>query len=85
MTTFFCIQSLNMTLSKESSKPILDFKEFAVNIANEHQQLIEKCAFVKNSKPDVIIETSILVLGLLSYVHSKDAYQSIFLWIEKVF
>jgi len=25
-----------MTLSKESSKPLLDFKEFAVNIANEH-------------------------------------------------
>jgi hypothetical protein len=39
---------------------------------------------VKNSKPDVIIETSILVLGLLSYVHSKDAYHSIFVWIEKV-
>lgn len=31
------------------------------------------------------METSILVLGLLSYVHSKDAYQSIFVWIEKVF
>jgi hypothetical protein len=40
---------------------------------------------VKHSKPDVVVESSITVLGLLSYVHSKQAYKSIFAWIEKVF
>jgi hypothetical protein len=40
---------------------------------------------VKHSKPDVVIESSILVLGLLSYVHSKKAYINIFSQIEKVF
>jgi len=40
---------------------------------------------MKHSKPDVVIESSILVLGLLSYVHSKKAYVRIFTEIEKVF
>ena len=40
---------------------------------------------MKHSKPDVVVESSITVLGLLSYVHSKQAYKSIFAWIEKVF
>ena len=40
---------------------------------------------MKNSKPDVVVESAITVLGLLSYVHSKQAYKSIFTWIERVF
>jgi len=74
-----------MTLSNESSKEKLEFKQFAVNIENAHQELIENCAFIKHSKPDVIIDASIMVLSLLSYVHSKQAYSNIFQWIEKVF
>ena len=77
-TSFFCIQALNMTLSKESSKEKLEFKQFAVNIENAHQELIESCAFMKHSKPDVIVDGSIMVLSLLSYVHSKQAYSNIF-------
>jgi len=60
-----------MTLSKECNKQKLEFNGFAVNIESAHQELIESCAFIKHSKPDVIIESSIMVLSLLSYVHSK--------------
>jgi len=47
--------------------------------------LIEKSSFIKNSKQDVIIETIILVIGLLSYLNSKQAYANIFKAIELVF
>lgn len=40
---------------------------------------------MKHSKPDVIVDASIMVLGLLSYVHSKQQYITVFNWIEKVF
>lgn len=76
---------MNMTLSKESQKKKLDIVDFAVNIEKAHQELVENCAFTKNSKPDVILDASIMVLSLLSYVNSKPAYQNIFGWIEHVF
>ncbi len=49
-----------------------------MNIDDAHRNLIENCAFIKHSKPDVIVDSSITVLGLLSYVHSKQAYANIF-------
>lgn len=74
-----------MTLSKESSKEALQITDFAVNIEETHHELIKNCAFIKHSKPDVIIDSSIMVLSLLSYVHSKQTYSNIFNWIERVF
>jgi hypothetical protein len=74
-----------MTLSKEASKEALNFADFAANIDESHQHLIENCSFVKHSKPDVVVDASITVLGLLSYVHSKKQYQSVFICIERVF
>jgi hypothetical protein len=56
-----------------------------VNIEEAHQELIENCSFIKHSKPDVIVDASIMVLSLLSYVHSKPAYNNIFSWVEKIF
>jgi len=85
MTSYFCIEALNMTLAKESGKQPLEFGNFAANINSAHKELIQNCAFIKNSKPDVIVDASIMVTALLSYVHSKQAYQSIFVMIEKVF
>lgn len=60
-----------MTLSKESPKDIYEIINFAANIDVAHKNLIENCSFIKNSKPDVIVEAGIMVLALLSYVHSK--------------
>lgn len=74
-----------MTLSKESSKEALKITDFAVNIEETHHDLVKNCAFIKHSKPDVIVDSSIMVLSLLSYVHSKQTYSNIFLWIERVF
>lgn len=74
-----------MTLSKEGSKDLLEINDFAVNIEEAHHELIKSCAFIKHSKPDVIVDSSIMVLSLLSYVHSKQSYSNIFGWIEKVF
>lgn len=74
-----------MTLSKEGPKEMLVFTDFAANIDDAHKNLIENCSFIKHSKPDVIVDAAIMVLGLLSYVHSKQAYSSIFMWIERVF
>lgn len=74
-----------MTLSKESQKDKLEIKNFSVNIEDAHLHLIENCSFIKNSKPDVIVDSSIMVLSLLSYVNSKPAYVNIFQWVEKVF
>lgn len=85
LTSFYCIQALNITLSKETSKQTVNLQDFAANIDENHYQQIESCSFVKHSKPDVIIEASITVLGLLSYVHSKKEYQSIFTCIERVY
>ena len=67
-----------MTFSREGNKQILSLNDFAVNIDDAHRNLIENCAFIKHSKPDVIVDSSITVLGLLSYVHSKQAYANIF-------
>jgi len=72
-------------LAKESGKQPLTFSDFAANIEGAHEELVQNCAFIKHSKPDVIVDASIMVLGLLSYVHSKQAYSGIFAWIEKVF
>lgn len=85
LISYFCIQSLNLTLSKDSGKEALNFDDFAANIDNSTKSLIENCSFFKYSKSDVIVETAILVLGLLSYVHSQQAYSSIVKQIEKVF
>lgn len=74
-----------MTLSEESQKPKLLITNFAVNIEEAHQQLLENCSFMNHSKPDVIVDSSIMVLSLLSYVHSKPAYSNIFNWVEQVF
>ena len=38
--------------------------------------------FIQHSKPDVIIDAAIIVLGLLSYVHSKMQYKNIFSIME---
>ena len=40
LTSFFCIQALNMTLSKESSKAEIQITEFAANIDDAHLNLI---------------------------------------------
>lgn len=84
LTTFFCVSSLNQTLSKESGKEPLGLGEFSININNQHQALCENSSFMQHSKPDVIIEASIMVLGLLSYVHSKNQYKGIFTVMESV-
>jgi len=55
------------------------FTDFDLN-----NQILQKCSFIANSKPDVVVETSILIIGLLSYVHSKEAYKMIFMAIEQV-
>lgn len=85
LTSYFCIQALNITLCKEGPKQMLEFTDFAANIDDQQKNLIENCAFIRHSKPDVTIDASITVLGLLSYVHSKNSYQNVFAWIEKVF
>jgi hypothetical protein len=85
VTSYFCIQAINMTLSRESPKAMVELENFAANIDDAHRNLIENCSFIKNSKPDVIVESGIVVLALLSYVHSKQAYSTIFTSIEKVF
>lgn len=85
MSSYFCIQSLNMTISKETGKEPLNFDAIAANIEQGHRDLIEKCAFIKHSRQDVIIESIIVVIGLLSYLNSKAAYANIFQAIEKVF
>ena len=64
---------------------MVELENFAANIDDAHRNLIENCSYIKNSKPDVIVESAIVVLALLSYVHSKQAYSTIFLSIEKVF
>jgi hypothetical protein len=71
LTSYFCIQSLNLTLSQESQKEPLVLENFAANIEDGHRNLHLNSSFLKNSRPDVTIDASITVLGLLSYVHSK--------------
>lgn len=78
LITFFCVNSLNMTLSKESGKEALNLGDYSININERHQQLCEQSHFMQHSKPDVVIDASITVLGLLSYVHSKNQYRNIF-------
>lgn len=82
LITFFCVDSLNYTLSKESGKEALNLSEFSININEKHQQLCQSSIFIQHSKPDVIIDTAITVLGLLSYVHSKNQYNNIFSVME---
>jgi hypothetical protein len=82
LITFFCVNSLNFTLSKESSKEPHNLGEFSININETHQQLCEGSSFMQHSKPDVIIDAAITVLGLLSYVHSKNQYRNIFAIME---
>lgn len=82
LITFFCVTSLNLTLSKESGKEALNLGEYSININERHQQLCEGSSFMQHSKPDVIIDASITVLGLLSYVHSKNQYRNIFSIME---
>lgn len=77
------MHSLNVTLSKESGKEKLHTGDFAANINATHQELCENSSFMKHSKPDVIIDASIMTLGLLSYVHSKNAYRPIFDMMEE--
>ena len=84
-TTYFCCHAINLTLSKERNKEMLEITDFSASIEQAHRVLVEGSTFVKNSKPDVVIESSILVLGALSYVHSKPAYRNIFSWTEKLF
>jgi len=50
---------------------MVELENFAANIDDAHRSLIENCSYIKNSKPDVIVESAIVVLALLSYVHSK--------------
>jgi hypothetical protein len=50
---------------------MVELENFAANIDDAHRNLIENCSYIKNSKPDVIVESAIVVLALLSYVHSK--------------
>jgi hypothetical protein len=74
-------------LSKESKEGLkaLQIVDFAVNIEDAHFDLIKSCAFMKHSKPDVIVDSAIMVLSLLSYMHSKQPYANIFNWVERVF
>lgn len=86
--SYFCIQTLNLTLSKDSGKKALNFDDFAAicNIDNSKINLIGNCSFFKYTKSDEIVETAILVLGLLTFFNSKQlAYSSIVKEIEKVF
>ena len=53
-------------------------------INDDHLSLIQKSAFFNNSKPDAVVDAGLVVLGMLSYVHSKEAYQSIFKGLDKV-
>ena len=71
-----------MTLSKESGKQPITFDNFAANIGDAVKGTILNCSFIKNSRPDAIVDAAIMVLGLLSYVHSKQAYANIFAAIE---
>lgn len=41
LITFFCVNSLNMTLSKESGKEALNLGDYSININERHQQLCE--------------------------------------------
>ena len=82
LITFFCVNSLNFTLSKESGKEPHNLGEFSININETHQQLCEGSSFMQHSKPDVIIDPAITVLGLLSYVHSQNQYRNIFAIME---
>ena len=81
---FFCIQALNLTLSKEKGKVPLSLNPEAFANIEQNTQVLEKSSFITNSKPDVIIETGITVIGLLSYVHSKESYKLVFSAIEQV-
>lgn len=85
LTSYFCIQSINVTLAKESGKPELNVDDIS-NIINEgHKNLIQNSALLKNSQPDSVVDAGIVVLGLLSYVHSKDAFKTVFNGIDRTF
>ena len=70
-----------MTLAKESERAPVEFSHLdqaTASLDSTNRKLLERCAFTKHSKSDVVVETSILVLGLISYVHSKQAFENIF-------
>jgi hypothetical protein len=46
----------------------------SAEINEVHLNLVLNSSFVKNSKPDAVVDSGIVVLGLLSYMHSKEAY-----------
>ena len=65
---------MNKVLSAESGKQILDLSRFTSTINDTQYTLIDGCAFMKFSRPDVVVESSLMVIGLLSYVHAKKNY-----------
>mmetsp|Transcript_12871 Transcript_12871/g.21770 ORF Transcript_12871/g.21770 Transcript_12871/m.21770 type:complete len:724 (-) Transcript_12871:115-2286(-) len=84
LTSYFCIQAINLTLSKESGKEKVQLDNISNIINQGHDHLLEQSSFMKNSKPDAVFDASIVVLGVLSYVHSKEAYKNVFNGIDKV-
>mmetsp|Transcript_24382 Transcript_24382/g.37784 ORF Transcript_24382/g.37784 Transcript_24382/m.37784 type:complete len:219 (-) Transcript_24382:1528-2184(-) len=81
-SVFFCLQAMNLAISKEKGTQPLVFTADAFPFIEADTPLLENSSFLKNSKPDVVIETSILIIGLLSYVHSKEAFAKVFEAIE---
>lgn len=74
LTTYYSLQAVNITISKESSKPTIDLSYFSESTDATQLQVIDRCAFLMHSKDDVIVESSLLVIGLLSYVHARENY-----------
>jgi len=57
-----------------SGKPELDMSKLTETLDNAAVAMVDGCAMMKHSQDDVVVESALLVIGLLSYVHAKKNY-----------
>jgi hypothetical protein len=50
LTTFFSLQFINVSCCAESGKQPLDLSNFLGVIKAEHLELVQRCAYITNSK-----------------------------------
>ena len=74
LTTFYSLQFINKKLSLSSGKAELDMRKLTETLENHVVNMVDECAMMKNSQDDVVVESALLVIGLLSYVHAKKNY-----------
>lgn len=74
LTTFYSLQFINKKLAQPSGKPELDMRKLTETLDTGAVNMVDGCAFMKHSRADVVVESALLVIGLLSYVHAKKNY-----------